>query len=198
MIVTLQGLLEARGGDYVEMAVGGVTLRVGVTTPTLGGLGPIGANVRLLTHLVVRDDELSLYGFATPTEREAFLALQGVSGIGPRLALVVLSMLSPSNLARAVGAEDTDALSQVPGIGKRTAARLVVELKGKLEGIEFAADGAVPQAALSDDPDLAQALQTLGFSQMEIRRAFGARDDGSGSLPLEERIRQALQIVSAS
>ena len=198
MIVTLQGLLEARGADYVEVAVGGVTLHVGVSTATLGVLGPTGANVRLLTHLVVRDDELSLYGFATPTERAAFLALQGVSGIGPRLALVVLSMLSPSNLARVVDAEDTDSLSQVPGIGKRTAARLVVELKGKLDAIELGADGPSIQVALSDDPELTQALQALGFSQVEIRRAFGARDGESRSLPLEERIKQALQTVSTS
>jgi len=198
MIVNLHGTLESRGVNDIEITLGGVTVRVAVSTATLGALGPTGSTVRILTHLIVREEELSLYGFATSMERAAFLALQGVSGIGPKLALVVLSLLSPANLAHAVEAEDTDALSQVPGIGKRTAARLIVELKGKLEEFTLE-DGASPAVvAPMDDPELTTALQALGFSQIEIRRAFGALEEDTRSLPIEERIRQALQTVSAT
>ncbi|MDP7619844.1 MAG: Holliday junction branch migration protein RuvA [Dehalococcoidia bacterium] len=198
MIVNLHGMLESRGVNDIEITLGGVTVRVAVSTATLGALGPTGSTVRILTHLIVREEELSLYGFATSTERAAFLALQGVSGIGPKLALVVLSLLSPANLAHAVEAEDTDALSQVPGIGKRTAARLIVELKGKLEEFMLGDGASPPGAAPMDDPELTTALQALGFSQIEIRRAFGALGEDSHSLPIEERIRQALQAVSAT
>ena len=198
MIVNLYGTLESRGVDYVEVALGGVTVHVAVSTATLGALGPTGSMVRLQTHLVVREDDLSLYGFATATEKAAFLALQGVSRIGPKLALIVLSLLSPANLARAVKAEDTDALAQIPGIGKRTAARLVVELKGKLDAIELIDDGGLPVVSQAEDPELTAALQALGFNQLEIRRAFGALGDRNRSLPLEERIKQALQTVSAT
>ena len=198
MIVNLQGTVEVRGTDHVGIALGGVTVHVAVSTATLGSIGPSGSTVRLYTHLVVREDELSLYGFATPTEKAAFLALMAVSGIGPKLALVVLSLLSPANLARAVNAEDTDALGQVPGIGKRTAARLVVELKGKLDAVEMSDDASAIAGVPSDDPELAEALRVLGFSHVEIRRAFGTLEDESRSLPLEERIKRALQIVSAA
>ena len=198
MIVNLQGTLESRGVNDIEVTLGGVTFRVAVSTATLGALGPTGSTVKMLTHLVVREEELSLYGFATSIERAAFLALQGVSGIGPKLALVVLSLLSPVNLAHAVEAEDTDALSQVPGIGKRTAARLIVELKGKLEEFMLGDGASSPAVAQVDDPELTSALHALGFSQIEIRRAFGALDEESRSLPLEERIKQALQTVSAT
>ena len=196
MIVNLRGTLESRGTDYVEIALEGVTVRVAVSTATLGDLGPTGSTVRLLTHLVVREDDLSLYGFATAPEKAAFLALQGVTGIGPKLALVVLSLVSPANLSRAVEAEDTDTLVLVPGIGKRTAARLIVELKGKLEEFEMGVDGSPPVSAPMDDPELTAALQTLGYNQIEIRRAFGTFDDESRVLPLEERIKRALQSVS--
>ena len=198
MIVNLHGTLESRGVNDIEITLGGVTFRVAVSTATLGALGPTGSTVKIFTHLIVREEELSLYGFATSMERAAFLALQGVSGIGPKLALIVLSLLSPANLARAVEAEDTDALSQVPGIGKRTAARLIVELKGKLEEFMLGDGASPPTAAPMDDPELTAALQALGFSQIEIRRTLGALEEDSRSLPLEERIRQALQTVSAT
>ncbi|MDA1095956.1 MAG: Holliday junction branch migration protein RuvA [Chloroflexi bacterium] len=197
MIVNVRGTLEGRGADSVRVTIGGVTLQVRVSTSTSSALGPVGSTVSLLTHLLFRDDAITLIGFATAEEKTAFLALQNVSGIGPRLALEVLSVLTPARLAEAIESGEADTIVQVPGIGKRTAARMIVELKGKLDEVAYEVGGA-PGANPASDPDLAGALQALGYTSGEIRRAAGALSDATRNMPLEDRIRGALQALATS
>lgn len=193
MIVSLQGILEDRGPDWVQVSVGGVGILLSVPASTQEALGPVGSVVSLLTHLVLREDSIALYGFAAPEERTAFQALQTVKGIGPRLALSVLSVLGPAQLASAIESDDLGTLSRPPGVGKKTAARIAVELKGKLAALAAAGQAAAPVA---DDPELREALQTLGYSQPEARRAARLLTDSDRSRPLEERLRRVLQALA--
>ena len=121
MISSIQGILESRGEDWVDVAIGGVSVRAQVPSSALSGLGPVGAHVRLFTHLIVRDESITLYGFRSAEEKTAFTALLGVSGIGPRLGLVILSVLSPADLIEAIEQGDAGALARAPGVGKRSA-----------------------------------------------------------------------------
>ena len=139
LISSIRGGIESVGPDWVDVAVGGITLRLSVPGSTAERMVRLSGEVRLFTSLQVRDDSLSLYGFWTEEERLAFEVLIGISGVGPRVALSVLSRFTPSELAAAVSAGDADAFTAVPGVGKRTASRILLELKGKLEG-----DWAVP------------------------------------------------------
>jgi Holliday junction DNA helicase RuvA len=188
MIRALQGVLEAVGPDWALLGVGGVSLQVFVPTSALAALGPPGSPVRLHTHLVVREDGLSLYGFPTGEGLRLFELLLGVSGVGPRLALSLLSSLSPEALAQAIVKEDAEALTAAPGIGKRTAARVVLELKGKLEQ-EWALVAAAPGDTRGE---ALEALLSLGYSPAEARRAVAALP-ADASLSVEEQVRQALQ-----
>ncbi|MBI4328808.1 MAG: Holliday junction branch migration protein RuvA [Chloroflexi bacterium] len=192
MIVSLRGTLEARGNDWVIVFVGGVGIQVSVPASTLAALGSVGSEVRLHTHLQVRDEDLLLYGFATPEEREAFLALLTVNGVGARIALQVLSTLSPGRLAAAVEANDLATLSLPSGLGRKKAARVAAELKGKLQ--RLAAPEPVVVAPL--DPEVVQALQSLGYSFGEAKRALASLEDEERALPLEERLRRVLQSLA--
>ena len=188
MIVGVRGVLEATGPDWVHLQVGGVTLQIFVPASAIGGLGPTGGPVHLFTHLRIRDDQLVLYGFPTFSASELFLVLMGVSGVGPRHSLSLISSLGEAGLQQAIGAGDISALSSVTGVGRRTAGRLVLELKGKLE---IEATGEVP-GQVNDDADVIAALTALGYSTTEARRAVNEVDK-SPDLTLEDRIRQALQ-----
>lgn len=188
MIVGVRGVLEASGPDWVHLQVGGVTLQIFVPASAIGGLGPTGGPVHLFTHLRIRDDQPVLYGFPTFSASELFLVLMGVSGVGPRHSLSLISSLGEAGLQQAIGAGDISALSSVTGVGRRTAGRLVLELKGKLE---IEATGEVP-GQVNDDADVIAALTALGYSTSEARRAVNELDK-SPDLTLEDRIRQALQ-----
>lgn len=192
MIVSLRGIIEAKTPEGVVLSVGGVGLAVAVPASTLATLGPVGTEAVLYTHLQVREDALALYGFATPEEREAFLALLTVNGVGARIALQVLSTLSPGRLAAAVEANDLATLSLAPGLGRKKAARVAAELKGKLQRLA----AAEPVAAAPADPDVVQALQSLGYSVGEARRALASLGDEERALPLEERLRRVLQSLA--
>ena len=188
MIVSVRGVLEAVGTDWVHLRIGGVTLQVYVPQATIAELGPLGGQTSLYTHLRLRDDQPVLYGFATHASLELFLLLNGVSGVGPRLALALLSGLGPASLHQAIASGDVAALSSASGVGRRTASRIVLDLKGKLE-IE---EPSIVTAQSSDDVDVIAALTALGYSTNEARRAVGNLERGSG-LTLEDRIRLALQ-----
>jgi Holliday junction DNA helicase RuvA len=188
VIVGVRGVLEASGPDWVHLQVGGVTLQIFVPASAIGGLGPTGGPVHLFTHLRIRDDQPVLYGFPTFSASELFLVLMGVSGVGPRHSLSLISSLGEAGLQQAIGAGDISALSSVTGVGRRTAGRLVLELKGKLE---IEATGEVP-GQVNDDADVIAALTALGYSTSEARRAVNELDK-SPDLTLEDRIRQALQ-----
>lgn len=174
------------------VVVGGVSLRVYVPSSSLESLGEVGDGVRLFTHLVVREDALSLYGFATEEARRVFELLLSVSGVGPRIALVVLSAMGPQEVALAIASGDADALGRVPGVGKKRAARLVLELRGRLEKER----GAVEVGAPGPGPvDAVTALVALGYTPSEARQAMAGLEPG---LPLEERVRRALQHLAGT
>ena len=179
----MSGAVSATGPDWVDVAVGGVTLRISAPGAAVSGAGRVGDAVTLYTSLQVREDSLSLFGFSTEDERQTFETLLGVGGIGPRLALAMLDRFSPPALAQAIEDGDTRALSTVPGVGRRTASRIVLELKGKLD-IDFG------DAAASPDSDLVDALAALGYGDAEAREALSGTDAAASD---EDRIRAALE-----
>ena len=188
MITGLRGTLEAISDDSLTVNIGPMSLEVFAPTSTIGSVGPVGGAVRLHTYLYIREEVLSLYGFGSLEERDLFVMLIGVSGVGPRLALSILSTMSPRELAGAIGAEDTTALTRVNGLGKKTAGRLILELKGKLER-EWG------EAAVSPRPDLDEivaALSALGYAPAEARAALSGMNIDLAT-PLEEKIMLVLQ-----
>ena len=187
MIVGVRGTLEAAGPDWVHILVGGVTLQVSVPAAAIGELAPVGNQVRLFTNLRMRDEQPVLYGFLSAASLNLFLLLNGVSGVGPRLALALISSLGAARLQPAIATGDVEALNAAPGVGRRTAGRVVLELKGKLE-LETDEIG----AAAGDMTDVIAALTALGYSTLEARRAVGNLED-SPDLTMEDRVRMALQ-----
>ena len=175
MIATLQGTVTDKGDNFLVVETGGVGLKVHVPAPLLTRWGTPGRRVQFFTHLHLRETEVSLYGFETKGELGLFEVLLGVSGIGPKVALGALSGSSVHALRAAVSAGDSDALSQLPGIGKKTAQRIILDLRGKLEAEEL-----VPAPTLSPvDEDVIAALLSMGYNDAEARVAVA-------SLPQEE------------
>ena len=190
LVSSVRGALESVGPDWADVDIGGVTLRVSVPDSTLRSIGAAGGQVRLLTSLQVREDSLTLFGFGTEEERSVFEALITINGVGPRLALGVLSHLSPDSLAAAVQAGDANAIATVHGVGRKTAGRIVLELKGKLpEGWSSA------QPSYQDD-EVLDALTSLGYSAIEVRRAVAEIADGA-SFTVEEKVRHVLERMGA-
>lgn len=189
MISRLTGLLFEKSPPRVGIDVNGVGYDVEVSMSTLYDLPEIGATVTLLTHLVVREDAHLLFGFATDAERRAFRELIKVSGIGARTALAVLSGLSVNELAQAVTLQEAGRLTRVPGIGKKTAERLLLELKGKL-GAELTA---VTSLQSSAESDVLQALIALGYSDKESLAAIKGLPAG---VSVSEGIRLALKALA--
>jgi holliday junction DNA helicase RuvA len=186
MISVLEGQIYAKSLDAVIVMVGGVGLRVLATAPLLAGCRP-GEAILLHTHLVVREDELTLIGFATEDELDLFHKLIIVPGIGPKLALSVLSNMAPDALRLAIGQEQPEVLARIPGIGKKTAQKIVLELKDKMGEVEISEGLAALTAA---DAAVIDALTALGYSIVEAQRAVQAlpRD----LTDVEERLRRAL------
>jgi Holliday junction DNA helicase RuvA len=153
-------------------------------------LGAEGSEVHLHTHLVLKEDGAALYGFATSAELHLFQTLITVSGVGPRLALNILSAFGAEEFSLAIAAGNPDAIAVVPGVGKKTAGRIVLELKGKLEK-EWLAEGA---PLTPDNADVLAALAALGYSVTEATHA-AAHVSAPPDMPLEERVRQALQYL---
>jgi holliday junction DNA helicase RuvA len=188
MIASIQGKVASTGRDHVVIVAGGIGYKVFAPYPTLERVDPA-TETFLHTVLIVREDSMTLFGFATTTEREIFEILLSVNGVGPRLALAVLSTLSIDNLRNAVIGDRADILTRVPGIGKKTAQKVVIELKDKLKmGLDTA-----PVSAFDDvNSDVLDALVALGYSIVEAQTAIQ-------SLPMdtphnvEDRVRLALQ-----
>ncbi|MSQ22219.1 MAG: Holliday junction branch migration protein RuvA [Dehalococcoidia bacterium] len=189
MITSVHGILESMGADHVVVRVGGIGLQVYVPGPVTETLGAVGQQVTLYTIFLLRDEVPMLFGFPTLQGKRLFDLLLGVSGVGPRLAMGILSAFAPDEAAIAIASGNTDALSSVRGIGKRTAARVVVDLQAKLQK-EW--EAAAPAAAGDTHGDVAAALQALGYSTPEVRKAIAALGDEAG-LSLEEQVRHALQ-----
>lgn len=195
LIEFVQGRLTERTADAAIVSVGGIGMRLLAPVTTLDALPAVGSEVTLFAHLVVREDALTLYGFATREERSLFLQLLTVNGVGPKVALGALSGGPAAQLAANIAAGDTDALARLPGIGKRTAQRIVLDLKGKLEmpaGIPAGSAERSPWAARTAADDAAEALRGLGFTQLEIARAL-ATIDGIAGMDEGQIVGRALQ-----
>ncbi len=189
MIGKLSGVLGDKNPPQVLVECNGVGYEVQVPMSTYYNLPARGAAVSLLTHFVVREDAQLLYGFETPAEREAFRQLIRISGVGPRTALAVLSGMSVAELAQAVTLQESGRLIKVPGIGKKTAERLLLELRGKL-GADI---GAAANAANNDQGDILQALVALGYSDKEAGLALKVLPPTVG---VSEGIKLALKALS--
>lgn len=188
-IARLRGTIEEKGRDRVIVDVQGVGYELSVPGSTLARLGASGEPVTLRTFTYVREDTIQLFGFLTQEELETFERLIGVSGIGPRGALAFLTEFSPGELAAAVEKQDTTALARVKGVGKRTAERLALDLKGKLTAAP--ADGYVSSALFAGD-EAADVLSSLGWTSAEIATAL-ASVPAAGTAPVEDRVRLALR-----
>jgi Holliday junction DNA helicase RuvA len=188
MIASLHGRLESISDDWAIINVNGIGFQVHMPTSTLSTLGVRGKEVHIYTHLHLREDNAALYGFASPEELGLFQILIGVSGIGPKLALSMLSAMSVEQLTMAIATGNTDLLTAVPGIGKKIAARLVLELKDKI-GAGLITTPATQLA--QENADVLAALTSLGYSVAEASRAV-ANLPASSDLTLEEKIRLAL------
>ena len=201
LVAGVEGTIEAKDADSVIVRVGGgILLRVSVPAHDVGAMPASGAPVKLHAHLIVREDDLQLYGFPTEQGRRLFEMLIGVSQVGPKAALAVLSVLPPEDLAAAIVSSDSAAISRAPGVGKRTAGRIILDLKGKLEE-EIGAPIAVATGASAGgtgDPAL-QWLMALGYSVLEARQALASEDGAADAgLPTEERVRRALERMGAA
>ena len=185
MIGRLHGKLIEKTPPQVLVDVGGVGYEVDVPMSTFCNLPAEGSEITLLTHFIVREDAQLLYGFATAAERQTFRALIRISGVGPRIALAVLSGMSTQDLADAVEQGNATLLTRVPGIGKKTADRLVLELKGKLAGNAFAPAGGAASAAQAD---ILSALMALGYSEREAQASVRA-------LPAEVTVSEGIRCL---
>lgn len=188
MISGLIGVLYGMTGDSLLVNVNGLIYRVQTSGRSLTAAGETGSRVELHTHLVVREDALTLFGFVTEAELTWFETLIGVNGVGPRLACAVLTRLSSDSLVEAISNERVDVLSAVPGIGKRTASRIILDLRGKLP------DSLDPLSAVArhENTDVIAALQALGYTTSEIQAAmFDGKLDSSDST--ENQILAALR-----
>lgn len=190
MIARLVGELAGKSPPYVLVDVHGVGYEVQVPMSTFYNLPELGAKVTLLTQFIVREDAQLLFGFLTAGERESFRELIKISGVGPRIALALLSGLSTEELASAVAAQEAGRLVKVPGIGKKTAERLLLELKGKLGADLGTAGGAAHGDASSD---ILNALLALGYSEKEAALALKQVPAGSG---VSDGIKLALKALS--
>jgi Holliday junction DNA helicase RuvA len=191
MIGFLQGSVAGLFGDGCFLDVNGVGYRLSCSTSTLRALPPEGSSFRLWTYLHVREDAMTLYGFSTESEQRIFEALLSVAGVGPKVALAVCSALSPDALRRALVTDDTEAIAAVPGIGKKTAQRIVLDLKEKL---------ALPDLEVADvrRDSLRQArsaLENLGYSPGEVRAAL-AEIGPDPDRPVEDVVKHALKVLA--
>ena len=194
MIGSVRGtVIERAASGEVLVEVGGVGYRLLAPIRAIPDLHP-GANTFLFTHLHVREDAMVLYGFPTRDERDTFEALIGATGVGPKLALAILSVHQPPALRRALAADDLEALVLVPGVGKRTAQRLLVELKSRLDVPDLDL-GAVPGAPSGAHAEVREALTGLGYSGEEVRDVLGRlTDDGD----VESLLRDALRVLAGA
>ena len=192
MISSISGRISDKSEDSLIIELGGIGMRVIVPTPVITE-SQMGQSIALQTYLHVRENELSLYGFESVETRQLFILLIGVNGIGPRLGLAILSFLSPESLRAAVSAEQSEILSQVPGVGKKTAQKIILHLADQIQPT----DASNALSALHEkDVDLLEALSALGYTVVEAQAAIQSLPkDASGKL--EDRLRLALAYFSS-
>ena len=183
MIAFLSGRVAAKGAGFALLQVGGVGYRLAMSTSSLAALPAAGDEVTVYTHLYVREDELSLFGFESEAEKSAFEQLITVSGVGPKVALAALSTLRADELAGAIAAEDVATISSVPGIGNKTAQRIILDLKDRIGASQLgeSASGHGVGAALAEATD---ALLAMGFTSAEAAAALKGAETGSAAQTL--------------
>jgi Holliday junction DNA helicase RuvA len=187
MIATLQGTVTDKGENYLIVETGGVGFKVHMPAPLVARWGTPGKHVQIFTHLHMRENEVSLYGFETRNELSFFESLLGVSGIGPKVALGTLSAGHVDALRSAIAAGDSDYLTQLPGIGKKTAQRIILDLRGKLEEEELAPVPAVSRV----DEDVIAALISMGYNDTEARATVASLPEEE--MAVEDRLLLALR-----
>ncbi len=188
MIAGVKGTIEAIGANWVIVDVGGVSFQVFLPTSTLSTLGVVGQQTKLYTHLHVREDNLTLYGFGSAREMTFFETLMTVKGIGPKLGLAMLSAMDVEQLSLAIAGGDANMLTAIPGIGKKTAERIVLELKDKIGGEWMLTQNL---EAVQGNGDVVGALTSLGYSIAEATRAVATLP--STSMSLEDKVKMALK-----
>lgn len=197
MIHAIKGIIEEKTPDEIIMETGGVSYTVSVPATTSAAMPAVGQTAKLYTYLNVKEDALELYGFADTSAQRCFKMLISVSGIGPKVALGILSYLSPDSVMLSISAGDHKAFSKCPGIGPKLAQRLVLELKdkaGKLSGVSFNAASFATVVPEGNAQQAVQALIALGYTQQEASAAVASQDQ---SLPVQEMIRLALKSMAA-
>ena len=197
MYLYIKGSLEVKTKGYIVVECNGIGYKIFMSDKSLNELGNIGDNVKVYTHYHVREDEISLYGFRTDEELRMFELLLSVSGIGARSAITMLSNIEPSEFAFAVISDDVDRMTKIPGIGKKTAQRLILELKDKLKSEEIERNKEEIEKEIKEVEGLNEAisaLQVLGYSRREIDLAF-EKADLSG-LSTEDIIKKGLVLLS--
>ena len=194
MFAYIKGSLEQKSNNYVVIDVSGIGYKIFMATKAIETLGEIGEIVKVHTHYYVREDNISLYGFNTNEELRMFELLLQVSGIGAKSAIAMLSEISPSSFALAVISDDISQLVKIPGIGKKTAARIVLELKDKLKTEEAITKTEEVKISITNEEETSEAiaaLQVLGYTKREIEKALENVD--TKNLQLEEIIKQGLK-----
>ncbi|MFC1917756.1 Holliday junction branch migration protein RuvA [Chloroflexota bacterium] len=194
MISSLEGRLEALGTDWAMINVGGIGFQVYLPVSSLSSLGNLHTEVKVHTHLHLREDNVTLYGFNTTEELELFETLISVSGLGPRLALAMLSSMNVEQLTMAISTANAELLTVIPGIGKKVANRIILELKDKIGAAWMTT--AVPEFA-RENADLLSALTSLGYSAAEAMKAISTIP-ANDNLTLEEKIKSALQYFGSA
>ena len=195
MIASVAGTVAARCPDHVVVECGGLGYRLNVSAQTLRDVPPPGGEVRLVSHLLVKDDGMHLYGFASSQERELFLKLISVAGVGPKMALAVLSGSSAGELARAIANGDGKRFQVVPGVGKKTAERIIVELREKLAD-ELGADLVAANGSASPRTLAREGLLGLGYDLPEAEKMLDAALDETATQEPEELIAAALRLAA--
>ncbi len=195
MISLLEGILAEKGVSSVVVLTGGVGYLVSVPQSALAALPAVGEGLRLYTHLHVREDTLQLFGFVTPTERWMFEKLITVNGVGPRVALSILGSMSVERLVVAVESGQLGLFNRIPGVGKKTAERIILELKGKLGEVSAleAGQAAAVAGAGPQGEEAVAALIALGYSRAQAERAVAKAVEGAAGIPATtELVRRAL------
>jgi Holliday junction DNA helicase RuvA len=190
MIGRLKGYLVEKTPPFILLDAQGVGYEIEVPMTTFFNLPEVGSEITLLTHLVVREDAHLLFGFATPTERQMFRQLIKINGIGAKVALSILSSIESNELANAIKTDDTNMLIKIPGIGKKTAERLVLELKDKLKDLDVTKSSKI---LVTNIDDIENALISLGYSNRDAAIAIKSLPD---SISINDGIRQALKSLA--
>jgi Holliday junction DNA helicase RuvA len=191
MIASLEGIIDAVSKDSLIVNVNGIGFKVTVTTSVLSEMGITGREVKLYTHFHVREDDMSLFGFGSLDELKLFETLISVSGLGPKTGMAMLSAMSADQVAMAIASGSAEMLTTIPGIGKKTADRLILELKDKVGGVMISSPAG---KAAQENADVVSALVSLGYSVQETTRAVNALPSGK-KLTLEDKVKLALQYV---